>query len=58
MTEDEKKLDEEVSKFLILLSKEKEKEDPVYEYASKLPKFMCDNSIGKIAKHMRMLGKF
>lgn len=50
------KLDEKVLNFLVQESIEREKNDETLKYASSLPKFMCDNSIGKIAKHMRMLG--
>jgi hypothetical protein len=31
-------------------------DESIKKYIDSLPKFMCDNSIGKIAKHLRLLG--
>lgn len=44
-----------------LLDELSKKEGPVLdplveEYLELLPKFMVDNSVGKIAKHLRLLG--
>jgi hypothetical protein len=33
-----------------------EMEELIKQYMETLPKFVCDNSVGKIARHLRLLG--